>query len=247
MLEYLVTDSAVVAFVLRSDRIQALSLPISKRALAGRVELARRALESPGHDDWSTRLHSLHEELVAPLVRRGLLRGADRLVIAAHGVLHYLPFGALMPTEPIGDAAPRFLMQDFVIEYTPSAAAWAIPRRESTGTGGALALAPVPRELPASVHELASVATGSRGEVRRLSGARATEAAFRRAAPEQRVLHLATFGHLNSSNPLFSHLQLGAGGGEDGRLEVHEIFAMRLAADLVVLSACRYRHGRTGR
>ena len=66
----------------------------------------------------------------------------------------------------------------------------------------------------------------------------ATEAAFRRFGPEQRVLHLATLGYLNRANPMYSHLELAAGDGHDGRLEVHEVFGLRLKAALVVLSAC---------
>src|SRR5439155_7238305 len=34
-------------------------------------------------------------------------------------------------------------------------------------------------------------------------------------------------------------VQLAADGAEDGRLEVHEVFGLRFAADLVVLSACQ--------
>jgi CHAT domain-containing protein len=72
-----------------------------------------------------------------------------------------------------------------------------------------------------------------------LTGTAATEEAFRRAAPAQRVLHLATYGVLNKQNPLFSYVELGAGGAHDGRLEAHEVFGLDLAAHLVVLSACQ--------
>ena len=72
-----------------------------------------------------------------------------------------------------------------------------------------------------------------------LIGQAATEAAFRRDAPGRRILHLATYGVLNKQNPLFSYMDLAAGGEQDGRLEVHEVFGLRLAADLVVLSACQ--------
>ena len=36
-----------------------------------------------------------------------------------------------------------------------------------------------------------------------------------------------------------SFVELGAGGGEDGRLEVHEVFGLSLHARLLVLSACQ--------
>ncbi|NIP82879.1 MAG: CHAT domain-containing protein [Gemmatimonadetes bacterium] len=43
---------------------------------------------------------------------------------------------------------------------------------------------------------------------------------------------------LNNRNPLFSYVRLQPGPTADGRLEVHEVFGLELAADLVVLSAC---------
>src|SRR5207248_3734676 len=65
------------------------------------------------------------------------------------------------------------------------------------------------------------------------------ERVFRTLAPEQGIVHLATYGVLNKHNPLFSFVELGAGGGEDGRLEVHEVFGLKLSARLLVLSACQ--------
>src|SRR5207245_6682039 len=56
---------------------------------------------------------------------------------------------------------------------------------------------------------------------------------------EQGIVHLATYGVLNKHNPLFSFIELGAGGGEDGRLAVHEVFGLTLNARLLVLSACQ--------
>ena len=72
-----------------------------------------------------------------------------------------------------------------------------------------------------------------------LTGSAASETAFRRAAPTRRVIHLATYGVLNKQNPLFSFVDLAEDRLHDGRLDVHEVFGLRLVADLVVLSACQ--------
>jgi CHAT domain-containing protein len=53
------------------------------------------------------------------------------------------------------------------------------------------------------------------------------------------VVHLATYGVLNRRNPLFSYVELTAVPGRDGRLEVHDVYGLRLDARLVVLSACQ--------
>src|SRR5256886_14408353 len=99
--------------------------------------------------------------------------------------------------------------------------------------------APRTDALPASRREVAAIARLAGSDSRVLTGGAATEDAFRREAPTRRILHLATYGVLNKHNPLFSYVDLAPGGGHDGRLEVHEVFGLRLQADLVVLSACQ--------
>ncbi len=98
-------------------------------------------------------------------------------------------------------------------------------------------MAPRTAELSATRQEVAAIARLSGADV--LTGDAASEQAFRREAGIRRILHLATYGVLNRHNPLFSFVELAPGGDYDGRLEVHEVFGLRLAADLVVLSACQ--------
>jgi CHAT domain-containing protein len=52
------------------------------------------------------------------------------------------------------------------------------------------------------------------------------------------VIHFATHGFFNKSNPLFSGVQLEPDAQNDGRLEVYEILGLHLRARLVTLSAC---------
>ncbi|MFN8001864.1 MAG: CHAT domain-containing protein [Acidobacteriota bacterium] len=58
-----------------------------------------------------------------------------------------------------------------------------------------------------------------------------------------RIVHFATHGFLNSEHPELSGLAFSlvneAGKPQDGFLRLHEIFNLRLPADLVVLSACQ--------
>jgi CHAT domain-containing protein len=239
LIEYLVSDSGVVAFVVRSDTVATIQLDTERRELVRLVEFARGTLErgrSPGADSlWRSPLRRLHHYLVAPLDESGLLKGATHLVIVPHGELHYLPFAGLI------DDRGRPLIERFEILVTPSASVWlALGERPRTAaTGGILALAPKIDALPASRREVAAIARSSAASARTLIGSAATEEAFRREAPTHRVLHLATYGVLNKHNPLFSFVELASGGEHDGRLEVHEVFGMRLTADLVVLSACQ--------
>jgi tetratricopeptide (TPR) repeat protein len=60
---------------------------------------------------------------------------------------------------------------------------------------------------------------------------------------QYRIVHFATHGLLNSEHPKLSGLVLSLvderGEAQDGFLQLHEIFNLRLPAELVVLSACQ--------
>lgn len=242
--EYLVSDSASLAFVVTRDTIATFDLGVGRRELARLVEFARGTLERrgvPGTDSlWRGPLRRLHRHLIAPLEDAGILAGKDRLIIVPHRELHYLPFAALLEGE-----GPRemehFLIERYTVVLTPSATVWLMLGRRAAAHAarGILALAPNVEALPASRQEVAAIARLARADAQVLSGGAATEGAFRREASRHRVLHLATYGVLNKQNPLFSFVALAPAAEEDGRLEVHEVFGLDLDADLVVLSACQ--------
>jgi CHAT domain-containing protein len=72
-----------------------------------------------------------------------------------------------------------------------------------------------------------------------LVGERATEKAIKALSGGVGLIHFATHGELKEQDPLSSALLLTADGSDDGRLEVREIFRLKLNARLVVLSACQ--------
>ena len=239
-IEYLVSDATSLAFVVTSDTIVAVDLGVGRHSLFKSIDFVRGVLQprgSPRFDVlWRAPLRELYPELIAPLEASGRLAGRTRLTIVPHGDLHYLPFAALLD-----DVSRRFLVERYELAVTPSAAVWLAldARRPGHATSGLVAFAPRPDALPASRREVEAIARlqVSGGVV--LIGRAATKDAFRREAPNARVLHLATYGILNKANPLFSFVELAPSPGDDGRLEVHDVFGLRLTADLVVLSACQ--------
>jgi CHAT domain-containing protein len=109
--------------------------------------------------------------------------------------------------------------------------------RSLLGRGG---LAP----LPATRREVESLAAAIGPTVRPYLGAEATEERAFASAREARVLHFACHALLDERNPLDSALALSipgapGPGSANGLLQAWEVLeGMRLAADLVVLSAC---------
>ena len=241
MIEYLLSDGNSLAFVVTRDSVTSIPLGVSHHELARLVDFVRGTLQprgSPRLDSlWRAPLRQLHRALITPVEMSGLLAGKTRLIIVPHAELHYLPFAALMD----GARGNTFLVERYQITVTPSASVWlALGTRPARGAAtGMLAFAPRPDALPASRDEVATITKLGGANVRALVGSTATEAAFKREAPGRRVIHLATYGVLNKQNPLFSFVELAPGGAEDGRLEAHEVFGLRLNADLVVLSACQ--------
>jgi len=245
LLEYLVTDSTTLVFVVTADTAVVLDLGIGRRALASLVDFTRGALTRPARGpagegpSWRAPLERLYQRLIEPIEAGGLLRGKRALVIAPHAELHYLPFAALR--EPGGGGPEAFLVQRYVVTTVPSASVWLRLRERGDPVPGAgvLALAPRVDVLPGSRVEVGSIARVYGSRTRVLVGPRATKQALRATASGQAIIHFATYGVLNKHNPLFSFVELAPRPGEDGRLEVHEVFGLDLHARLVVLSACQ--------
>ena len=237
--EYLVSDSTTVAFVVRGERIVGVDLALPRATLAASIDYTREMMtqSSASQRSWERPLQRLHRLLVEPLESTGALLGATSLIIAPHSELHYLPFAALRSNE----AAPRYLVERYDVAYVPSATVWLQLRNRSTQppANTLVAFAPRPDALPASRREVSAVAQLHRGPSTLFIGKSATKEALRRAGAQAGVLHLATFGVLNRQNPLYSYVEFAGRNSAHQRLAVHELFGGEFRAHLVVLSACR--------
>jgi hypothetical protein len=167
------------------------------------------------------RLRALVIDPLAPRLRRG-----RPLVIAAYGPLHRVPFHALPGDEGVlGDAHP--------ITLTPSGSVFALGRTRAVPRGtGALVLGVADRQAPRIAAEARAVAARLGDATLRL-GARATETVLRTVGATSRVIHVATHGLYRDEHPMFSAIRLAR-----TRLDVLDLYDLRLSADLVTLSGC---------
>lgn len=236
LLEYFVTGQGeTLLWSVERQGLAVARLPLGRGAAAKRVQAFRELIASRGRDADTQRLA---QELFAQLVRPGLRGGTPReLLIVPHDVLHYLPFQALMP------APDRYLIQDVPMYYYSSASLMQFTRAKAQGQSSTLLALGNP-DLHDPALDLRYAEREVRGiaalfpDTHLITGKDATEAESRAESPKHRLLHFATHAELDEADPLGSALRLSPSSGDDGRLEVQEIFGLTLRADLIVLSAC---------
>ncbi len=217
-------------------------------------------------EDLKGRLGSLRKHLFFGL--EGKTREAQGLVIIPDGMLHLLPFEALVFENG------RYLVERFRIRYAPSLKVLAGLRKPQETTarydlvlygnpeyGGGVDVARAVRvrrgkqwsQLEHAAKEVAKVAPLFQRRIVR-SGPEASERRFKREAGSGAVLHVVTHGEYagekQGADPLFystlafSGCNTGGDGEEDGVLTAGEVLGLDLGCvKLVTLSACETAAG----
>ncbi len=261
VLEYVVADESAYLFVLtRSNgriELDSYTLKIGRKPLTTRVRRLRERLAARDLL-FAQDARELYDLLLAPAKRE--LAGKTRLVLIPDGPLWETPFQALR------DPAGHYVVQSAVVSYAPSLTILReslrnAPRRDGPPTLLAMGkadfgsksarpavlmsdLLPLP-EAERQVRLLPKIYGPERSVV--YLGPDATEARFKAEAPRHRIVHVASHGLLDERSPLYSSVVLSTKAGEtseDGLLEAWEMLDLKLAADLVILSACETGRGR---
>jgi CHAT domain-containing protein len=222
---------------------------------AGRLRELLRGL-SPEKD-----LRDASSRLSSTLFSGVDVTGDSPLTLIPHGVLHYIPFEVL----PAGD---RLIVERHAVSYAPSLNALVQLRRSPASASafrvlavGDPALAPPARReaeragdienlallepLTYAAQELQAIGRTFPDRTRILSGAGARETDLRSPLTSRfPVIHFATHGLVSDVQPKRSGLLMAPEQGEDGLLQVSEIYALGLKANLIVLSACQTALGK---
>lgn len=240
LLEYFIIDDQIYAFVVNSSGLCAVQPTGSAARVLRLLRALRFQLYKPLLQVDYTRRHeavlirfsqehlqALYETLVEP-VAWALDR--PRWIIVPHGLLHYVPFHALVDEQ-------GYLLDRYEISYAPSAHTFSLCRqrsqqRQDRGTTALIVGVP-DANLPHIVDEVERVRSLIPG-AQALIGEQASLEQFKRHAEHCRFLHLASHAIFRRDNPLFSALKLA-----DSWLNFYDIFQLRLKAELVTLSACQ--------
>jgi CHAT domain-containing protein len=243
LLEYLVTPGETFVWVVDRARVEVVRIRARRQEVLAEVRDFRKAIADLAPPaEVEQRGEALYRRLIAPVRHR--VQG-DRVVIVPHDVLHYLPFAALRSPEG------RWLVEDWRLSTVPSASVLKYLGEKGTSSRGPAVAIGNPElgpelSLRFAEREAQAVAAALPGAQVFVRG-QATEHEAKHLAPTASVLHFATHAVLEEKDPLTSALLLVGGGGEDGRLEVRELFGMDLRARLVVLSACETGLGHLSR
>jgi CHAT domain-containing protein/tetratricopeptide (TPR) repeat protein len=218
--------------------------------------LARLRPERPGESP----SRQLYDLLVRPMRSRLPTTPGALLTVLGHGPVLLVSFAALR------DANGRYLIEDFALHYAPAGSILDLVSRRPNGRAGSRRYLLVAdpgqgstaegslRALPGARQEVLRVAGQlPASSVLVLAGTHATEAAVRRSIPDYTVLHFATHGVMDEERPLETFLALHEPRArrprapsplDDGRLTASEVYALRINAEFVILSACRGGGGR---
>jgi CHAT domain-containing protein len=264
LLEYALGEHSSVLFVVTREKFAALPLPPVDE-IAGRVAEVRKLIR--GSALGSARLTHLLAELTVMLIAPAadLVATVDHLLIVPDRDLFYLPFEALGDPAK-ADFSPGAFLARWTVSYLPTASLltdvepWEAPRWEleallladpggdagdvTTATRaappGLISAVGLP-PLPAARREAKRIAAlFPDGQTELHVGREARESLLkaRGGAPPTRRLHVASHGRISVTDPAASFLLLAADPEDDGFLQMHEIFNMKLPYELVVLSSC---------
>jgi CHAT domain-containing protein len=203
------------------------------RGLEAEVRALREAVGQASGEAWRGPARRLYDRLLAPVP--GAL-DRPRLVIVPHGPLHYLPWAALTDgRQTLAErAAPTFLPSAGVLRFL--AARTAAPARTMLILGNP-DLGDKAFDLPGAQAEARAI-RGIWPDSTVLLRKAATKSALTRAGGLFRIIHVAAHGEFVADRPLDSRILLSPEGEDDGRLTAGDLYGLRLAADLVTLSAC---------
>lgn len=218
------------------------------------ADMPTDALYDSSLDRYVIAAQEVYQQLIAPVA--AVL--PERIVLIPDGKLWHLPFGALLSGAPVDVDNFRtypFWLREKALSYclSPNLLLEIKPIPGKKAEKKWLGIAPFSRQqdvqtaeanrrfhtLPYSGEEVQAIAALVKGDV--WLGAAASLTRFRNDAPHYTMLHLATHSQADDRQGDFSFVAASS----DGELLLaKDLFALALAADMVVLSACEAGGGR---
>ena len=235
LVEYMVTENELVAWVVTKGKIEVAREPLEEKRLNDLVADYRERIQKLAPvEDQSKILHSLLIKPVEPFIE-----GKHILGIIPHGHLHYISFSSLRDEQ-------NYLVEKYPLFYSPSASVMQFTFKEVAKRSrdirvlalGNPDLGDFNYDLPLAEME-ANAIKWDFPKVEVFTRENATESWLQKHISDYQVIHIASHGEFDPVNPLFSSLKLTRTETDDGNFEVNEVFGLEINADIVTLSACQ--------
>lgn len=242
LLSFVVTERDILVVAVDRARWRFARLDLGAAELARVTGIIAKGLSRPDSDQarLAEHLTLLGRALLRPV--HDVVAGARTLTVLPDGVMNTVPFDLLSV-----DATWRPLLDHVTVRVTPSLGFYLTPRKARAVQQGFFAVGdPVMPEgipaLPETRTEITRIAALFGDRSRLLLAGEARESEIKRAAlGEFGAVHLATHGILGRELPGVTEpaLILSPETGEDGMLTASEVAALRIDAEIAVLSACK--------
>jgi CHAT domain-containing protein/uncharacterized protein HemY len=266
LLEYTIVDDTIYCFVITRQGFTSMELPVKSARVKLFVSELMESVSEAKIENYNSRVaRQLYEALLAPVMPS--VRTCSHLLIIRDDFLNYLPFEIVMKDDHflIESHAISYVpslnflrifskKQESCREYlgigspaldvTPylcnNATGYNFMRDYSAENG--IRWSP----LPGTKKEIEDTAQLFSGKKLILLGKDATKDRVKKEMGNYSIIHFATHGLLDDRKPiLYSALILSGANsdssydGNDGYLRAAELLALKIDAELVVLSACR--------
>lgn len=268
LIEFFTGDKELYVFVLTPNQLKAQRIakdfPLETwvadfRAILKAYPRVNGAQLEQNIQDWVTVSRKLCQRLFEPIVAQNTLPA--RLIIAPDGILHYLPFEALLSSTPADVHQFKrhaYLIKQYAFSYAFSGSflhAILSNRQSGHAQRGLLSVAPsfVNNDfglMPLQYNESEATAVSRQFSGKALLGNQATLAHFLELAPKYRILHLATHGKAAPTQSDYSFLAFAEQRDslDNEFLYARDLYNLKLPCELVVLSACEtgvgaFQHG----
>ena len=235
LVEYLVTENELVAWVVTKEKIDVVRVPLAEKELNILIADYRERMQKLAPiEEQAERLYSL---LIKPV--ESFIAGNRFLGIVPHGHLHYISFSSLRDGQ-------NYLVEKHPLFYSPSASVMQFTFKEKAKRDrdirvlalGNPDLGDFNYDLPLAEME-ANAIKWDFPKVDIFTRENATESWLKEHISEYQIIHIASHGEFDPVNPLFSSLKLTRSKTADGNFEVNEVFGLEINADIVTLSACQ--------
>jgi CHAT domain-containing protein/Tfp pilus assembly protein PilF len=256
LLQYAALEDKLIIWLVTPRRFEQITVNVPSWRLTELATNYLAQISAPAGADnqrWRQTAEELYEILFQPIAP--LVEPNKQICIVPDKIINRLPYGAL-----ISRATGRYLIEDYLLAYAPSASLFALCAEEANRNPGQspehlLSVGnpsfdrrdfPGMEDLPAAAREAEEIVKFYPSH-NLLLGPDAKKKAVLREMEQAEVIHLATHYDPNPASPLFSRLAMAAeaesraqDSQQKGALLAGEIYRLNLGhARLAVLSACQ--------